>query len=165
MCVSELIGNALEGTFDRACFVLRGLGFIYNYVWTGSTTVVEHYHFVEAKSKPDFGIELTTGIHVEAECKNLGFRKKDYVKEGGSEYWLQDYAWVQDNIIRKAWTEGITKMLITTSLTLFTVEATRLLFKFFGPNIIQTGKQVTGTQKDLEMLILELNDQFKTLEP
>ena len=160
---NESIGNALEGTVDRACFILRGLGFIYNYVWTGSSVVVEHYHFVEARAKPDFDIELTTGLEIEAECKNLGFRKKDYIKDGGSEYWLQDYTWVQDNIIRKDWTEGVTKLLITTSLTLFTTEATRLLLKFFGASIIQTGHQVTGTQKDLEMMILELNQQFKSI--
>jgi len=163
--VSESIGNALEGTVDRACFILRGLGFIYNYVWTGSSVVVEHYHFVEARAKPDFAIELITGRDIEAECKNLGFRKKDYVKNGGSEFWLQDYTWVQDNIIRKDWTKGVTKLLITTSLRLFTTEATRLLLKFFGSNIVQTGKQIAGTQKDLEMMILELDDQFKTLEP
>jgi hypothetical protein len=121
---------------------------------------VEHYHFVEAKRKPDFGIELESGDRIEAECKNLGFRKKEYHKEGESEYWLQDYFWVQSNIIGKDWTEGTTKLLITTSLSLFTTEATRSLLEFFGPLIVQTGHQITGSQEDLELVILELNVAF-----
>jgi hypothetical protein len=126
---------------------------------------VEHYHFVEAKQKPDFGIELENGDKFEVECKNLGFRKKEYVKEGYSEYWLQDYLWVHNNIIRKDWSDGTVRLLITTSLTLFTPEATRTLLNFFGPKIMQTGHQVTGSQEDLELIILELNEAFKIAEP
>jgi hypothetical protein len=121
------LGDVLEDLVADALRLLKDLGVIKDFKDL-RPTVKEYAHKERVHEYPDFWVLLVNEQQVEIEAKNLGKRPKHYLmgKPNETRFWAYILPWVKDHMTKR-WTAGAKKVLVVSSMSVFSPDATAYL--------------------------------------
>ena len=136
------LGSLLEDMVGGALDLLKRLGRIADYRDL-RPTVKEFARKAREHDYPDWWVLLLNGQQVEIECKNLSKRPKKYLRKStDSPFWAYDFDWMMSHMT-KVWTKGSKKVLVVSSMEVFTPKATAYLRQNLDGIVEVSNDQIT----------------------